>query len=251
MLKPLSQRIALVTGASSGIGEAIALSLAQAGVKTVVTARRAERLAQLIERIAAEGGEGHAVPGDVTKEDFARILVDDTVSRHGAIDILVNSAGMIQAGGIENTDTAQWRETMDLNFFASLYTTKAAIPHMKVAGGGDIIQISSTGGRRPTSHFAAYGASKFALNGMSWGLREEVGMSGIRVCVVEPGATTSEISEGMSDPQGREFMRQHINKEGVMKGEDIAAVVLCIVSLPQRANVQELLIRPTIDVAPL
>jgi NADP-dependent 3-hydroxy acid dehydrogenase YdfG len=163
----------------------------------------------------------------------------------------VNSAGTIQAGGVENCDTEEWRRTMDLNFFASLYTSAAAFPHMKDQGGGDIIQISSTGGRRPTSHFGSYGASKFALNGMSWGLREEAGKVGIRVCVVEPGATTSEISETMSDPTGREFMREHIRKDGAMKPEDIAAMVLCVVSLPQRANVQELLIRPTIDTAPL
>jgi len=251
MLKPLTQRVALVTGASSGIGEAIAVSLAQAGVKTVVAARRAERLAELVERIAASGGTAHAVPGDVTDENFATSLVDDTVRDHGSIDILVNSAGMIQAGGIQDSDTAQWRQTMDLNLFATLFTTRAAVPHMKAAGGGDIVQISSAGGRRATSRFASYGASKYALNGMSWSLREEVGQSGIRVCVIEPGATTSEISEGMTDPQARDFMQQHVNKDGAMKGEDIAAAVLCVVSLPHRANVQELLIRPTIDVAPI
>jgi NADP-dependent 3-hydroxy acid dehydrogenase YdfG len=189
--------------------------------------------------------------GDIRDEAFATRLVEQTVERFGSIDILVNAAGTIQAGGVENCDTEEWRQTMNLNLFAALYTSRAAIPFMKLAGGGDIIQISSTGGRRPTAHFASYGASKFALNGMSWGLREEVGGSGIRVCVVEPGATTSGIAEGMTDPKGREFMHQHVNKDGAMKAEDIAAVVLCIVSLPPRANVQEVLIRPTIDTAPM
>ena len=251
MLKPLSQRVAVITGASSGIGEATALALACAGVKVVVTARRSDRLDDLVRRIAESGGVAHSLPGDVIDEEFATGIVAQAVERFGGIDILVNSAGVIQAGGVENCDTDQWRRTMNLNFFASLYTSRAAIPFMKQAGGGDIIQISSTGGRRPTAHFGSYGASKFALTGMSWGLREEVGASGIRVCVIEPGATTSEIAEGMTDPEGREFMRRHVTKEGAMKAEDIAAVILCVVSLPQRANVQEVLIRPTVDVAPL
>jgi NADP-dependent 3-hydroxy acid dehydrogenase YdfG len=251
MLKPLSQRVAVITGASSGIGEATALALAFAGVKVVVTARRSDRLDDLVRRIAESGGVAHSLPGDVIDEEFATGIIAQAVERFGGIDILVNSAGVIQAGGVENCDTEQWRRTMNLNFFASLYTSRAAIPFMKQAGGGDIVQISSTGGRRPTAHFASYGASKFALNGMSWGLREEVGMSGIRVCVIEPGATTSEIAEGMTDSQGQEFMRRHVTKEGAMKAEDIATVILCVVSLPERANVQEVLIRPTIDVAPL
>lgn len=251
MLKPLPQRVAVITGASSGIGEATAIALASAGVKVVLTARRRERLEDLVSAIEQAGGQALALPGDISDEAFARSVIAQAVQRFGGIDILVNSAGVIQAGGVENCDTQEWRRTMDLNFFASLYTTTAAIPFMKAAGGGDIIQISSTGGRRPTAHFGSYGASKYALNGMSWGLRSEVGGAGIRVCVVEPGATTSEIAEGMTDPQGREFMRQHITKEGAMKAEDIAAVILCIVSLPQRANVQEVLIRPTIDTVPM
>jgi NADP-dependent 3-hydroxy acid dehydrogenase YdfG len=251
MMKPLSKRVALITGASSGIGEGAAIALAEAGVKVVLTARRAERLEALVRQIAEAGGEALALPGQVSDEAFARGIVAKTVEHFGSIDILINSAGTIQAGGVENCDTAEWRATMDLNFFASLYTSTAAFDYMKQQGAGDIIQISSTGGRRPTSHFGSYGASKFALNGMSWGLREEAGKVGIRVCVIEPGATTSEISEGMVDPASKDFMRQHIQKDGAMKAEDIAALIVCILSLPQRANVQELLIRPTIDTAPL
>lgn len=250
-MKRISDRVALVTGASSGIGHEAAIALSDAGAKVVVTSRRAERLDELVWRIVERGGTAMAIPGDVREEGFAGELVAQTVRRFGGIDILINSAGTIQSGGVENCDTEQWRRTMDVNFFASLYTSAAVFPYMKAQGAGDIIQISSTGGRRPTSQFGSYGASKFALNGMSWGLREEAGKVGIRVCVIEPGATTSEISEGMVDPTSREFMREHIQKDGAMKAEDIAAMILSIVSLPQRANVQELLIRPTIDTSPL
>src|SRR5438094_4529813 len=137
MLKPLSQRVAVITGASSGIGEATALALSSAGVKVVVTARRSDRLAELVRRIEESGGKAHSLPGDVIDEEFATGIIRQAVERFGSLDMLVNSAGVIQSGGVENCDTEQWRRTMNLNFFASLYTSKAAIPFIKQAGGGD------------------------------------------------------------------------------------------------------------------
>jgi NADP-dependent 3-hydroxy acid dehydrogenase YdfG len=243
-------KAALVTGASAGIGHAAAVALAASGARVAVAARRAERLKELVGRIEASGGEAVALAGDVTDEKFATGVVEETVSRFGRVDILVNSAGVIQAGGVVGADSAQWRQVIDVNLMAMLYTCKAAISPMKAQGGGDIINISSTAGRHASGPFGAYATSKFGLTALTEGLRHEVGGDAIRVCIIEPGATTTEVAEGITDPNVREAIRHHVTRDGVMKPEDVAAAILFIVTLPSRANVSEILIRPTSDVNP-
>jgi NADP-dependent 3-hydroxy acid dehydrogenase YdfG len=250
MAGALAGKIALVTGASSGIGAAAAEVLASAGATVVVAARRVDRLEALVHQIESRGGTALALPGDVTDEQTAQGLVTGTVSRFGRLDILVNSAGVIDSGGVENADMARYRRVVDINLLGSLYTCHAAIGPMRAQGGGDIINISSTAGRRAAALFNAYAASKFALTGMTEALRQEVGRYGIRVCIIEPGATTTEVSAGVGDPNYRKFIQEHVSKEGAMKPEDVAGAILFVVSLPPRANVSQLLIRPTIDVAP-
>ena len=251
MAGALSGRVALITGASSGIGEGAAVALAAAGAQVAVSARRADRLEALVKQIEASGGKAIALPGDVSQEAVARKVVADTVARLGRIDILVNSAGVIQPGGVENANIEQWRRVMEINLMATLYTCTAAIGPMRAQGCGDIINISSIAGRRASAVFGPYSTSKFALTAMTEGMRQELGSHGIRVCIIEPGATTSAVSEGIADPKYREAIRKHVNKEGAMKPEDVAAAIVLVVSLPPRANISELLIRPTIDVAPM
>jgi len=246
----LTGKIALVTGASSGIGAAGAEALAAAGATVVAVARRADRLDTLVSQIADRGGNAIALPGDVTDETVAQGVVTETLRRFGRLDILVNSAGVIDAGGIENADTARYRRVLDINLMASLYTSRAVIGPMRAQGGGDIINISSTAGRRAAALFNAYSASKFALTAMTEAMRQEVGRHGIRVCIIEPGATTTEVSEGVADPTYRKFIHEHVTKEGAMKPEDVAGAIVFVASLPPRANVSQLLIRPTLDTAP-
>lgn len=247
----IAGKVALVTGASSGIGQAAAIALAAAGARVAVAARRAERLQELTGRIEAAGGEATWLPGDVTDEKFATGVVGETVDRFGRLDILVNSAGIIQAGGLEDAEIAEWRRVIDINLMATLYTCKAAIAPMKAQGGGDIINVSSIAGRRASGPFGAYATSKFGLTGLTEGLRQEVGGSAIRVCILEPGATTTEVAEGVTDPNVREALRHHVTRDGVMKPEDIAAAIMFVVTLPPRANVSEILIRPTSDIVPM
>jgi NADP-dependent 3-hydroxy acid dehydrogenase YdfG len=178
-------------------------------------------------------------------------VVTETLSRFGRLDILVNSAGIIDAGGVENAVTEQYRRVLDINLMASLYTSRAVIGPMRAQGGGDIINISSIAGRRAAALFNAYSASKFALTAMTEALRQEVARHGIRVCIIEPGATTTEVSAGVSDPTSRKFIAAHVSKEGAMKPEDVAAAIVFVAALPPRANVSELLIRPTSDAAPV
>jgi len=246
----LAGRVALVTGASAGIGEAAAVALAAAGATVAAVARREDRLKTLVHKIEAAGGKAIALPGDVASEAVAKGAVAEALQRLGRLDILVNSAGLIQSGGVENSDTAHWRQLLEVNLLASLYTSQAAITAMRAQGGGDIINISSTAGRRASGAFPAYSASKFGLTAMNEATRQEVGRYGIRVCIIEPGATATEVAEGIADPAVRSAMRQHISKDGALLPQDVAAAIIFVLSLPPRANVSQLMIRPTIDVTP-
>jgi NADP-dependent 3-hydroxy acid dehydrogenase YdfG len=245
----LAGKVALVTGAGSGIGEATALALAASGASVAVSGRRRERLDQVVARIEAAGGKALALPGDVAVEAEAMKSIDDVVAQFGRIDILVNSAGVNEAGGVESLTLDQWRRVIDINLYGTLYTCKAAVPHMKAQGEGDIINISSTSGRRAAGLFGPYSTSKFGVTGLTEGLRQEVGGAGIRVSIIEPGATESEIANSITDPTWRDMIKAHVSKDGAMKASDIAEAILFIVGLPRRANVSQILIRPTIDTA--
>ncbi len=245
----LAGKVALITGASSGIGEAAALALVEAGVRVALSGRRKERLDSLATRIEAAGGKALALPGDVSVEAEAFRSVADTIARWGRIDILINSAGVNEAGGVETLSLEKWRKVIDINLMGTIYTCAAAFPHMKAQGGGDIVNISSTSGRRAAGAFASYSTSKFGLTGFTESLRQEGGSVGIRVSIVEPGATETEIASSISDPIWSAAIQQHVSKDGAMQPSDIADAIIFIVSLPPRANVSEILIRPTIDTA--
>lgn len=247
-MKPsLEGRIALVTGASSGIGEGIALALAGAGATVAVSARRKQRLASLAQRIEAAGGKALVLAGDMTVEAEAIKAVEDTVAQLGRIDILINSAGVMQAGGIENCDLDEYRRVFDINLFATLYCCRAAVPHMLAQGGGDIVNISSLAGRKGGPMTSAYSASKHAVNSLSDGMRQELGDRNIRVSILMPGATTSEVADNISNPEWRNAIRAHVSKEGAVLPAEIGATVVFMLSLPRRVNISEISVRPTID----
>lgn len=247
MSKPLSGKIALVTGASSGIGEGIALGLAEAGATVALSARRKDRLDALVKKIEEAGGKALALPGDMTVEAEAKQAVEDTVAQLGRIDILINSAGVMQAGGIENCDLDEYRRVMDINLFGTLYTCTAAVPHMLEQGGGDIITISSLAGRKGGPFTNAYSASKHAVNFMTDAMRQELGDRNIRVTTLMPGATESEVAGNISDPNWRKAIQAHVTKEGAVKPKDMGDTVVFILSLPRRVNISEICVRPTID----
>jgi NADP-dependent 3-hydroxy acid dehydrogenase YdfG len=170
----------------------------------------------------------------------------------GRLDILVNAAGVIQSGGVENADTAEWRRVIGINFLATLYTCKAAIPALKAQGGGDIINVTSTAARRSgTASLGPYSTSKVAVATMTEGLRQEVGDYGIRVCNIEPGATITEVADGISDPLRRDAIRQYLNREGSLTPADVGGVVVYVISLPRHVSVPEILVRPTAELDPL
>jgi NADP-dependent 3-hydroxy acid dehydrogenase YdfG len=247
----LAGRTALVTGASSGIGRSTAVALAEAGARVTVVARRAERLKDLAATIEAAGGQALVHAADVTKEDEAAGAVEDTVRQFGGLDILVNAAGMTQTGKVENGILDDWRYVFELNFWASMYTSRAAIPALK-EGGGDIVNISSTAGRHTVgASFGPYASSKHALTAFNESLRAEVTLAGIRVSIIEPGATSTEIHEHIKDDRVRESTRAHIEKDGAMRPEDVASAIVFVVSLPPRVNISQMVIRPSVDTRPL
>ncbi len=251
MTGQLTGKVALITGGGTGIGEATALALAAAGAKVVVTGRRQARLDEVVAEIAEAGGEALAVQSDVSVEVDAFGAVEQAVTRFGRLDIVINSAGVNEAGGIEALDLAGWRKVIDINLWGTIYTCKAAVPHLKAAGGGDIVNISSTAGRRAAGLFASYATSKHGVNGFTESIRQELGGDNIRVSVVEPGATETEIASSVSDPKWASMMQAHVSKDGAMQAADIAEAIIFILTLPRRANVSQILIRPTIDTAPM
>jgi NADP-dependent 3-hydroxy acid dehydrogenase YdfG len=243
----LSGKVALVTGASSGIGEGTALALAQAGATVAIAARRADRLEGLVRQVEAAGGKALAIAGDMTVEAEATRAVEQTVERLGRLDILINSAGVMQAGGIENADLDEYRRVFDINLFATLYTCKAAVPHMLKQGGGDIVTISSLAGRKGGPQTNAYSASKHAVNSMTDAMRQELGGRNIRVCTLMPGATTTEVGDNITDPNWRAAIQAHVAKEGAVLPSEVGETIVYILSLPRRVNISEICIRPTID----
>lgn len=247
----LAGKVAFITGGGTGIGEASAVALAAAGAKLAITGRRKARLDEVVARIEKAGGTALAIVSDVSNEADAFTAVESCIAEFGQIDILVNSAGVNEAGGIQSLDLDGWRKVIDINLYGTIYTTAAVVPHMKAAGGGDIINISSTAGRRAAGLFGSYATSKHGVNGFSESIRQELGGDNIRVSIVEPGATETEIADSVSDPKWAKMMKAHVTKEGAMKASDIADAIIFIVSLPRRANVSQILIRPTVDTAPM
>lgn len=243
----LADKVALVTGASSGIGRGIALELAKAGAHVALAARRADRLDELVREIMAAGGRAIALPADVTIEAEASRSIEDTVARLGRIDILINSAGVMQGGGIVDCDTQEYRAVFDVNLFASLYTSAAAVKRMLAQGSGDIITISSLAARKGGAMTSAYSASKQAVNAMTDGMRQELGGKNIRVATLMPGATTSEVGDNISNPRFREMIQAHVSKDGAVQPEEIGQTIVFMLSLPRHVNISEISVRPTID----
>jgi NADP-dependent 3-hydroxy acid dehydrogenase YdfG len=236
----LAGKTAIVTGASSGIGEATARLLAKGGCNVVLAARRADRL----DSLAAELGEGALpTPTDVTDPAACAALVARTVERFGSLEILVNNAGLGLYGSIPDGDPEDWRKMFDVNVLGVLYATRAAVRHMLHRGTGDIVFVSSLAGRRvPRADATVYAATKHAVTAIAEGLRMDVHEKGIRVIDVEPGLVRTEFPKS-SYGDAEEYYE---NSGFVpLEAEDIAAAVVYAVSQPARVSVNEVVVRPT------
>ena len=242
----LSNKVAAITGATSGIGAATAQLLAQAGAAVALAGRRADRLDELAQRIEGAGGKALAVPTDVTQEAEARGFVETAHSELGGLDILVNNAGVMLLGPVQDADLDEWRRMVEVNLLGVLYCTHAALPLMRDSGGGDIVNVSSVAGRQANLGSAVYNMTKFGVNGFSEGLRQEALHIGVRVSLVEPGMVETELLDHNRNPvvlQAAEKMREQVGTP--LSADDIARTVLFIVSQPPHVGVNEVLIRPS------
>ena len=241
----LDGKVAVVTGASSGIGEATVRSLAAEGAAVVAGARRKERLDGLVDEVARSGGKAIAVECDVTDEEQAHALVRRAVEEFGRIDILVNNAGVMLLSAVGKGLSDQWRQMFEVNVMGLLYATDAAIAAMREQGSGHLVNISSVAGRKVTRDSSGvYAGTKFAVNAISEGLRQELLGDNIRVTIVEPGAVATELPDHITDEDAIEGLSGLLKIER-LQAEDIADAIAYAVTQPDRVSVNEILIRPT------
>jgi NADP-dependent 3-hydroxy acid dehydrogenase YdfG len=242
----LDGRRVAITGASSGIGAATAELLAGEGAAVAIGARREDRLNELAEKIGSAGGRAVALRADVADESSANEFVRRAHEELGGLDALVNNAGVMLLGPIQDADTEQWRRMIDVNLLGLLYCTHAALPLMRDAGGGHIVNISSVAGRVASLGSGVYNLTKWGVGAFSESLRQEVGGMGIRVTIVEPGYVDTELQGHNEHPmvlEGIKRMQESIPK--VLDAEDIARAIHYALAQPQHVSVNEVLVRPT------
>jgi clavulanate-9-aldehyde reducatase len=245
MARPLEGRVAAVTGASSGIGEATVLALADAGAAVALAARRGDRLAAIAERV---DGPSLAVEADITDEQQAREFVQRAQDELGALHILVNNAGVMLLGPVAGADTEEWRRMISVNLLGLLYCTHAALPLIEESGGGDIVNVSSVAGRRADAGGAVYNMTKFGVHAFSEALRQEALHAGIRVTTVAPGFVDTELQGHNRNPLVQQGLARSREKIGeVLVPGDIADAIVNAVSRPRHVCVNEIVVRPTMQ----
>ncbi|MEW1654971.1 SDR family NAD(P)-dependent oxidoreductase [Streptomyces sp. NPDC093707] len=245
--RPLAGAVALVTGASSGIGTATARALAREGCALALVARRAARLDELAAEIGAQGGgPAVALAADLTDGEQARRVVQQTVERFGRLDVLVNNAGYGVRAAVADSDPEDWERMVDLNLKAVLRMSHAALPHLLRAaesasrGIADLVTVSSVAGRVPRRDNSVYSATKHAVCSFSESLRQEVTGRGVRVGLVEPGMTVTEMTLG-----GQATAGHGLPPDSWLHAEDIARTIAFMVTQPARVAINEIMVRPT------
>ncbi|HEX8590936.1 SDR family NAD(P)-dependent oxidoreductase [Pseudomonas sp.] len=250
MSSKFSGTVALVTGASSGIGYATAHALAELGARVVVVARRKDRLDSLVSAIEQSGGTALAIACDISDRASAEAAVRQTVDCFGRLDILINNAGVMIIGPVVENEVEDWERMISLNQQALLYMTKAALPHLKASAQdgtrrvADIVNISSYAGRVASPNFAVYTMTKFGVNGFTEALRQELASSHVRVGVVEPGAVKTELNDHHKGAIGDDIEAFFASIEA-LDAEDIADGIAYMVTRPRHAAISELWIMPT------
>ncbi|WP_227025740.1 SDR family oxidoreductase [Streptomyces fodineus] len=243
---PLAGCAALVTGASSGIGAATALSLARQGAAVAVVARRTGRLEDLATVIRERGGSCRVLTADLGDAAQARRAIEDAVDCFTRLDVLVNNAGYVAMGTIGEGDPAEWERMVDLNFNAVLHLSQAALPHLLRAaangprGVADLVNVSSVGGRVVRRNNGVYSATKHAVGAFSEALRQEVTGRGIRVGLIEPGMTMTEMAAGPGAAAAR-----GLPQNAWLDAEDIARAITFMITQPPHVAVNEIMVRPT------
>jgi NADP-dependent 3-hydroxy acid dehydrogenase YdfG len=250
MSRPLNGTVALVTGASSGIGAATARALAALGASVALAARRADRLKELARELEAAGGRTLVLETDVTESAQAESAVQRTVSELGRLDTVINNAGVMLLGPLENASLAEWEQMVKVNELGVLYVAHAALPHLLRAAEGeprrvaDLVNISSVAGRVARSNSGVYNLTKFGIGAFSESLRQEVTRRHVRISLIEPGAVATELMSHMR-PEAREKAQQRFANVEKLEAEDVAEAIAFVVTRPRRVAINEVLMRPT------
>src|SRR6266545_3598173 len=243
MSNNIQGKVVVITGASSGLGEATARDLSAQGATVVLGARRADRIKSLADELTRRGGKALAVPTDVIHSEQVKKLVDGAVQAYGRIDVMINNAGLMPQSPLERLRIDEWNRMVDVNIKGVLYGIAAALPYMKQQKAGHIINVSSVAGHKVGPGFAVYAATKHAVRALSEGLRQEVKPYNIRTTVISPGAVATELPNSVTEPDIAEKVRKAY--EIAIPAESFARMVAFAMSQPEDVDVNEILFRPT------
>jgi NADP-dependent 3-hydroxy acid dehydrogenase YdfG len=243
MTQGIENKVVVITGASSGLGEATARLLSAQGASVVLGARRAERIQAVADELNAQGGKALALATDVTDPDQVQRLVDAAVQTYGRIDVLINNAGVMPHSPLERRKIEDWNRTIDVNIKGVLYGIAAALPAMQQQKSGHIINVSSVAGHKGRPNNAVYAATKHAVLALSEGLRQEVKPYNIRTTVISPGAVATELPNSITEPDIAENVRK--SYEIAIPADSFARAVAFAMSQPEDVDVNEILFRPT------
>jgi NADP-dependent 3-hydroxy acid dehydrogenase YdfG len=244
MSENIEGKVVVITGASSGLGEATARLLSAQGASVVLGARRQDRIKSLADEMTARGGKALAVTTDVTHRDQVKKLVDTAVQTCGRIDVMINNAGLMPQSLLEHLKIDEWDRMIDVNIKGVLYGIAAALPHMQKQKAGHIINVSSVAGHKVGPGTAVYAATKYAVRALSEGLRQEVKPYNIRTTVISPGAVATELPDSVTDPAAA----ARINKfyaDFAIPADSFARAVAFAMSQPDDVDINEILFRPT------
>jgi NADP-dependent 3-hydroxy acid dehydrogenase YdfG len=244
MSNNIEGKVVVITGASSGLGEATARHLSAQGVTVVLGARRAERLQALVEELTASGAKALAVATDVTRREEVKRLVDTAVETYGRIDVIINNAGLMPHSPLERLKVEDWDRMIDVNIKGVLYGIAAALPHMIERKSGHFINVSSVAGHKVRPGSAVYAATKSAVLMISEGLRQEVKPYNIRTTVISPGAVATELPNSITETDVAEGINSFY-EEYAIPADSFARAVAFAVSQPEEVDINEILFRPT------
>src|SRR5438093_6002637 len=244
MSNNIDGKIVVITGASSGLGEATARLLSAQGATVVLGARRIDRIASLADELTANGGKALPMATDVTRCDQVKRLVDAAVQTYGHIDVMINNAGLMPHSPLERLKIEDWDRMIDVNIKGVLYGIAAALPHMQRQKAGHIINVSSAAGHKVGPGFAAYAATKHAVRALSEGLRQEVKPYNIRTTVISPGAVATQLPNSVTEPDVAERIHKFYD-EIAIPADSFARAVAFAMSQPDEVDVNEIVFRPT------
>jgi NADP-dependent 3-hydroxy acid dehydrogenase YdfG len=240
----IAGKVVVITGASSGLGEAAARHLAARGATIVLGARRTDRIDALAGELTSSGGNAFALATDVTRREQVQALVDAAVARYGRIDVMINNAGVMPRAPLERLNVEDWDRTIDVNIKGVLYGIAAALPHMKAQKSGHFINVSSVAGHKVSANGTVYAATKHAVRALSEGLRVEVKPYNIRTTVISPGAVATELPESSTEDDVRESVRKMYDDIAI-PADSFARAVAFAIEQPDDVDVNEILYRPT------